>query len=138
MVVSEILGLQDYFQDARFQAKKPNLRGTWQERCGDNFYSRGPDGNWVRHRNRFHLDDQVEKRDTKFARVFIGHQFWYRGRSAKAAPSRFAPLAGGRGARVNHDPGLTEEFRDWVGREFQSGVADTPNDNPDLNGARRK
>jgi hypothetical protein len=51
---------------------------------------------------------------------------------AKPAPSSFAPLAGGRGARVNHNPTLILEFRDWVTREFQTGAADIPNDNPDL------
>jgi Nucleotide modification associated domain 2 len=106
MQVEEVLDLNAYFHDARFEAKKPNLRGGWKERCGDNFYSRAPDGTWIQHRNRFHLGDGIKRQDTKYARVFVGSRFWYRGRSAAPIPQRFAPLAGGRGARVNHDPTL--------------------------------
>jgi len=132
MEISEILDLDEYFQDLRFSAKKPNLRGCWKERCGDNFYSRGSDGTWIQHRNRFHLDDGLKKQDTKYARVFIGHRFWYRGSSAASVPYKYAPLIGGRGARVNHDPSLVSDFCEWVARGFKPGVADVPNDNPDM------
>jgi hypothetical protein len=134
MEISEILGLDDYYRDQRFAAKKPDLRGSWKERCGDNFYSRGSDGEWIQHRNRFHLDEQLKKQDTKYARVFIGQRFWYRGHSASSAPEKFAPLIGGRSARVNHDPELVSDFCAWVAHEFESGVADVPNDNPDIDG----
>jgi hypothetical protein len=132
MEVSEILGLDEYFRDERFAAKKPNLRGSWQQRCGDNFYSRNADGTWIQHRNRFHLSEGLKQQDTRHARVFIGGRFWCRGRSAQAAPANFAPLGGGRGARVNHDPSLVMEFCDWVAASFQRGIADLPNDNPDM------
>lgn len=132
MEVSEILDLDDYFTDERFAAKKPDLRGSWQQRCGDNFYSRNSDGTWIQHRNRFHLDERLKEQDTRHARVFIGERFWYRGRSAEPAPARLAPLAGGRGARVNHDPTLVAEFCNWVSTSFRMGVGDLRNDNPDL------
>lgn len=134
MEISEVLDLDAYHRDARFAQKKPDLRGSWKERCGDNFYSRGSEGQWIQHRNRFHLDDGLKKQDTKFARVFIGKRFWYRGRSAVAAPERYAPLIGGRGARINHDPQLVSEFCSWVAQEFEPGIADVPNDNPDMHG----
>jgi hypothetical protein len=134
MEVSEILDLDAYYRDTRFVEKKPNLRGTWQERCGDNFYSRGTDGEWIQHRNRFHLDEGLKKQDTRFARAFIGKRFWYRGRAASAAPDKYAPLIGGRGARINHEPLLVSEFCAWVANQFEPGVADVPNDNPDMQG----
>jgi len=132
--ISEILGLDDYYRDQRFIAKKPNLRGSWQERCGDNFYSRGADGTWVQHRNRFHLDEGLKKQDTKHARVFTGKRFWYLGRQAAAVPEEYAPLVGGRSARVNHEPALVTNFCAWVSNEFEPGVTDIPNDNPDIPG----
>ena len=132
MEVAEILDLDDYYRDDRFTAKKPDLRGTWQQRCGDNFYSRKSDGTWIQHRNRFHLDERLKEQDTRYARVFVGQRFWYRGRSADAAPAKFAPLAGGRGARVKHDARLVAEFRGWVSTSFPEGIADAPNDNPDM------
>jgi hypothetical protein len=132
MEITEILDLDAYFHDARFQSKKPNLRGTWQERCGDNFYSRNSDGTWIQHRNRFHLSESLKRQDTKHARAFVASRFWYRGKSAVSAPIQFAALAGGRGARVNHDSRLAEHFRSWVCAQFQPGVDNVPNDNPDM------
>lgn len=132
MEISEILDLDEYYGDSRFTAKKPNLRGTWKERCGDNFYSRGADGQWIQHSNRFHLDEGFKKQDTKYARVFVSRRFWYCGRSAAVPPEQYAQLIGGRGARVNHDPKLVSDFLSWVEREFMPGVVDVPNDNPDM------
>lgn len=132
MEVSEILDLNDYYHDPRFRTKKPDLRGDWKARCGDNFYSRQEDGAWVQHRNRFHLDEVIKAKDTKFARAFIGKKFWYLGMSARELPAKLRPLAGGRGTRVNHDPRVVEEFRTWVEGNFSLGVQDNPNDNPDL------
>lgn len=132
MEVDEILGLDQYYQDPRFESKKPNMRGSWKERAGDNFYSLRPDGEWIQHRNRFHLSERLKRQDTKYARVFIGRRFWYLGRSATKPPSRFGKLAGGRGTRVNHHPELVEDFCSWVAESFTTGVHDLPNDNPDL------
>ena len=39
MEVDERVHMNDYFHDERFNAKKPILEGTAQQRCGDNFYS---------------------------------------------------------------------------------------------------
>lgn len=130
--VSEILDLDDYFRDPRFVEKKPDLRGNWQERCGDNFYSRREDGTWKQHRNRFHIGEDIKEQDTRHAKVFMGTQFWYLGRSAEIVPTRLKSLVGGRGARVNHDPALVTDFCKWVKKRFSAGVLDFPNDNPDL------
>ena len=34
MKVNEVLNYDDYYSDQRFQKKKPNLHGSWKERCG--------------------------------------------------------------------------------------------------------
>jgi hypothetical protein len=131
MEIAQILDLDAYFHHPAFQRKKPDLRGSWQERCGDNFYSQGSDGRWIQHRNRFHLDEKIKAKDTKFARAFIASRYWYLGKRAHSIPARFAPLAGGRGARVNHDRELAANFRSWVVGEFKPGITSEPNDNPD-------
>ena len=138
MEVDEILSLDEYFRDPRYSAKKPNLRGSWKERCGDNFYSLDADGRWIQHPNRFHLDEHSKRQDTRFARVYIGRRFWYLGRSAAELPPRLTPLAGGRGTRVNHEPTLVDEFCTWVASEFAVGVHDVPNGNPDINSHRAR
>lgn len=128
MEVAEVLDLHDYFHDPRFAQKRPNLKGGWKERCGDNFYSRDKNGEWMQHPNRFHVGEGIKQQDTKYARVFIASRFWYLGRSAVNAPAESAPLAGGRGARVNHNPAMVQRFCKWVESNFKVGVADTPND----------
>jgi len=131
MQVSEVLDLDAYFRDQRFAEKKPDLRGNWRERCGDNFYSRAPSGEWIRHRNRFHLDDAIQKQDTRFARVFIGTRFSYFGVSAAKPPPQFEVLFGGRGARVNHNALVRDAFLSWVEMHVPHGVHGDPHDNPD-------
>lgn len=132
MQVLEVLNLDNYYNDSRFQSKKPDLRGTWKQRCGDNFYSLGEDKEWIQHRNRFHLDEATKRQDTRFAKVFVARRFWYLGASAASIPEILAPLVGGRSARVNHDLRLVIEFRRWVEATFKLGISGHPNDNPDL------
>jgi len=132
MEVAEILSLDQYYVDERFASKRPDLRGNWMQRCGDNFYSQGPDHQWIQHRNRFHLSQDLKIQDTRHAVVFAGQRFWYLGRSAVPPPARFSSLAGGRGIRVNHDPDVADGFRCWVKETFPEVVSDMPGDNPDL------
>ena len=132
MEVGEVLDLDAYFHDPRFQPKKPDLRGGWQQRCGDNFYSRDSAGQWIQHRNRFHLTSALKAQDTQHPRAFVSERFWYLGRSAVSPPSEFALLIGARGIRINHDPQAADRFRQWVDATFEQGVADVPNDNPDM------
>jgi hypothetical protein len=47
---------------------------------------------------------------------------------AAPLPSEFRALAGGRGARVNHPPGLAEAFRSWVQGSCVEGSYGDPND----------
>jgi len=132
MEVASRIHMQAYFDDPRFTMKKPNLRGTWKERCGDNFYSQNPNGLWQQHRNRFHLGPDYLARDTRRPFVFVAEKFWYFGRNADVLPTEFLPLIGGRGIRTRHTAGLPEKFFEWVEAGFEPGIKGLPNDNPDL------
>ena len=130
--VDERIHLNDYFNDSRFQAKKPDLRGDWRARCGDNFYSQDENGRWKQHRNRFHLGPDYLKKDTRRPYGFIGKRFWYFGNNAPKPPTSLSELIGGRGIRVNHSPHVVGELIDWVGAQCEPGIYGLPNDNPDL------
>jgi hypothetical protein len=132
MEIIEVLRMDKYYIDPRFEKKKPNLRGDWKERCGDNFYEQEPDGTWTQHRNRFHLGPNYLERDTRFPKVFVAKRFWYLGRSCKQAPAKYAKLFGGRGIRCEHDAALVADFRKWVDSSFDIGIHENPNDNPDM------
>jgi hypothetical protein len=132
MKVESRIHMQAYFDDPRFGEKKPDLRGSWKERCGDNFYSQGADGSWRQHRNRFHVGPAYLAKDTRRPFVFVAREYWYFGHSAAPVPAEFSPLIGQRGIRVRHPVGLPERFCEWIEAEFTPGIMGLPNDNPDL------
>lgn len=131
MEVSEVLDMDEYFHDERFLQKRPDLRGNWMERCGDNFYSKNPDGTWRQHRNRFHIGDEYLKKDTRRSKVFISERYWYFGRGALEIPDVFLPLVGARGIRVKHPQTLVVRFREWLCGK-REGIHDLPGNNPDV------
>jgi hypothetical protein len=131
MDVSEQMDMDDYFHDQRFQHKKPDLKGDWKQRCGDNFYSRNPDGTWRQHRNRFHIGADYLAKDTRRSNVFIAERFWYFGRGARDVPDELRGVVAGRGIRVNHPRKVVANFRDWV-ELLPTGIHGLPNDNPDV------
>jgi hypothetical protein len=131
MQVDERIHLNDYFYDPRFEAKKPDLKGSWMQRCGDNFYSQSGAGVWMQHRNRFHIGEGYLKKDTRRPYAFVGKRFCYFGAKGTPPAERFLSLVGGRGVR-RHDNGLAREFLAWVADQ-QVGIHADPNDNPDLN-----
>ena len=48
MHVTEILPFQEYWNDPRFRAKRPDLGGSLEETCGYNLYRRGlTSGRWL-------------------------------------------------------------------------------------------
>jgi hypothetical protein len=132
MKVESRIHMQEYFDDPRFAAKKPDLRGNWRERCGDNFYSQNPDGFWRQHRNRFHLGPRYLAKDTRRPYVFTARKYWYFGSEAVSVPAEFRPLIGQRGIRVRHPKGLPERFFKWMDSEFTPGIIGLPRDNPDI------
>lgn len=133
MEISERLNMNDYFHDNRYQRKKPNLKGSWKERCGDNFYSLNENGEWKQHKNRFHIGPIYLAKDTQNPYIFASEKFWYLGKSAVTPPKEFASMIGGRGIRVNHPKELAQEFTKWVESAFKEGITNEPNDNPDIN-----
>lgn len=131
MELSEVLDMDEYFHDERFLQKRPDLRGNWKQRCGDNFYSRNLDGTWRQHRNRFHIGDAYLRKDTRRSKVFIGERYWYFGRGALELPDEFLPLIGARGIRVKHPNALVVRFREWLGG-MKEGIHALPANNPDV------
>jgi hypothetical protein len=132
MEVDSRIHMQAYFNDPRFEMKKPNLRGSWQERCGDNFYSQRPDGSWQQHRNCFHIGPEYLKKDTRRPFVFVSRRYWYFGCNAVDVPEEFKPLIGQRGIRTRHPMALADRFTEWLASEFRPGIHGLPNDNPEI------
>jgi hypothetical protein len=120
--------MDNYFKDRRFREKKPRVSGSWMQRCGDNFYSLDRLGHWKQYKTLFHTGLAYMEKDTKNPWVFAARRFWYLGREAAPLPEHLRPLAGGRGARVNHPAGLVDQFKIWVQQNFLEGVLAPPRD----------
>lgn len=95
MVVEERLRMDDYFNDPRFQNKKPISNGTAIERAGDNFYSADQTGVWHQHDNPFHDGEYHLRQDTRYPWVYVASKFWYLGEKACDLPPEFHALVGG-------------------------------------------
>lgn len=127
MEVSEILDMNDYFYDPRFQCKKPIRTKDWRVRAGDNFYSRNADGTWQQHWNPFHKSEKHFAKDTRYHRVYAGERFWYFGSDARQVEARFQPLIVKRGIKKNHPQELVRQFMAWIERRYEPGVHGEPN-----------
>ena len=128
MEVSERLHMNDYFHDLRFARKRPVVSGTARQSCGDDIYSFSSLGIWQQHETIYHGNQRAKLQDTKHPFIFVGKRFWYLGRESSELPQRFRLLAGGRGARVNHDPKIASEFKAWVEDNFSLGIHALPRD----------
>ena len=117
--VEQRMPLDQYFCDPRFEYKKPS-RQTPEKRCGDNFYERLDDGTWKQHWNFFHATKANFDQDTRRPVGFVGRRFWYFGDNHVAVPE-FGLKVGGKGTRVSHWPGATEQFIDWLERNYTPG-----------------
>jgi hypothetical protein len=126
MEVDERIHMNDYFNDARFQIKKPQMNGNWKQKCGDNIYSQKQDGRWIALPSLYH-EGMIEQ-DTRHPFVFVAKKYWYLGKSRVDVPSEFFPMIGGRGVRINHPHGLPERFKLWVQSMFAEGLTAEPLD----------
>lgn len=101
MRVEEILGFQDYWDDPRFQAKRPVRRGSLRQRHGDNIYHRGIDDAWIQENSRHSRYDGSPnpdhiRKDTSADAVLVSSEFWYFGGSGPRIPKRFRAWEGPR------------------------------------------
>jgi len=111
MMVDECLPREKYYEDVRFQTKKP----TKQAPCGDNIYYK--DGIvWKQHPNAiFHKRKKDIFRDLKVNKVCIGHTFYYFGGSGPELDSRFwCGIKKGPFHKVIEDEALIQELVEWV------------------------
>lgn len=133
MKISEILDYNAYYRDPRFKRKKPNLQGTWRQRCGDNIYSRNKSGEWEQSRHAlYHTSEAAKNQDTRTAIVFIGKDFTYFGGRAyeHKLPRNLHPMINlkNRGIKYTIDNlSLFTEFMSWI-KSKPRGIQGNPRD----------
>lgn len=94
MIVDEVLAYDSYWNDERFQVKKPVMNASIMMAYGDNIYHRPrPEADYVQsHSHHSHRDGTTNEKnvhhDTKRTdRVLIGRRFSYFGKGGPALPS---------------------------------------------------
>lgn len=95
MYVSEKLTFDQYWDDPRFFAKRPYLRGSIKQTRGDNIYHRHErSGAWIQENSRHSDKDGTPNpvhlaRDTRYPFALIAAEFYYWGGTGPAIPASF-------------------------------------------------
>jgi len=116
MRVNETLTFDRFFNDDRFQKKKPSV-----DPHGDNIYYK-KDGEFVQLQNNHHSEKDIEH-DTKADRVLVGSLFWYFGEEAPDIPPKFYPLIKtGPSHKKVTDTRLIRGLVEWIHSKCRPGV----------------
>lgn len=132
MKVSEVISLQEYWEDPRFEYKKPVMSGTLSTMFGDNFYHLDDKGNWVQedcaHRNtNGKFNDKHKKDDIGGVNALISEQFYYFGDNAPQIPNNLVGVCHStQGQKIVIPPELAILFLDWLQSSFETGLQGRP------------
>ena len=133
MQVSEKLTFDQYWDDPRFQYKKPMLNGSLVEIYGDNIYHTDKDDKWIQEdsahstvngeKNHSHTD-----RDTCGKYVLIATNFYYFGDGAVLIPEQYRDVCSkGRSMKSIGIPIETgKQFIDWLQTNHKTGIHGDP------------
>lgn len=133
MKVSEKLSFEDYWNDKRFERKKPLLNGSLKQIHGDNIYHKEND-QWCQLDSHHSFYDGVMneanlKQDLSGKFVLISNQFIYLGTKNFRVPSKYIELCPNSKQRdyitiANEE--LANEFIAFVQEKYLSGVNGEP------------
>ena len=116
MRVTEILTFQEYWDDVRFRAKRPDLDGSLEKACGDNLYRRDPvSGEW-RQIQAYHCEFTTLQEDISVDRVLVSGDFVYWGGNGPPLPEfgGYKLCREGRGYLVNFPEEVVAMFVEWI------------------------
>ena len=132
MKVEEIISFDEYWNDPRFQYKKPYLKGTLVQMYGDNFYHT-VDERMVQEPSA-HSNPDLEQRiklynkDVKGKRVLLSKTFYYFGDNCPLIPTVLQTIcSSGRAYKYKK---ITEEqinsFVSWLESNYTVGIHGDP------------
>lgn len=137
MKVAEAMTFDQYWEDPRFQYKKPNLSASKKLAFGDNIYHR-VDGTWLQENSHHSFPDGTPndrniRNDTKADRMLIGTEFAYWGGSGPQIPPILRNYQGhdiciGRGYKKHYSAGMEVEFVAWLSSLETHGFLGRPLD----------
>lgn len=132
MQVTEKLTFEEYWQDRRFQYKKPVMNGTLVTMYGDNFYHKDKNEKWIQEDSAHcNIDgtcnnEHIEK-DTSGNNVLISEYFFYFGNKAPTIPNDLLGICYDRqGEKIVKPPQLASDFVKWITTNFKTGIHGDP------------
>ncbi|MBN9286091.1 MULTISPECIES: hypothetical protein [unclassified Flavobacterium] len=136
MKVTEKITFQEYWEDPRFNNKKPVINGSLKQLHGDNIYFKDKNNDWHQldsHHSGYEgeLNEKNKKQDLSGKYVLISTEFSYFGNKAWRVPSKYSELCPSNNIRdrdfktiINED--LAIELINGIFKDFGSGLNGTP------------
>lgn len=118
MRVNDVVEFEDYWHEARFRIKRPDMRVGGEKAAGDNIYHRGPTGEWQQEWSLHSLrngeqDWKLTRTDTGGEMVLIGEDFIYWGGDGPPLPDNLQGLIVGRGYKSTANHEYIPDFIQW-------------------------
>ncbi|MGJ8665988.1 MAG: hypothetical protein ACSHW7_06470 [Patiriisocius sp.] len=130
MEVSERITFQEYWDDERFQYKKPLLNGSLVQMYGDNFYHKTLKGDWIQEASAHSIVDNEQhlKNDTSGKFVLISENFFYFGNNSPKIPNELLEVCNeGRNMKSESiSDEITKEFLKWLKKNKKPGLNGDP------------
>lgn len=134
MKVEEIITFANYWNDSRFQDKKPVMNGSKRQKYGDNIYYFDETENKFIQVNSHHslvngdTNEINYKRDLSGKNVLISKYFWYFGENAPSIPNELVNriVKDGIGYKKVEDDNLINIFVAWLSNNFETGYNGMP------------
>ncbi|QPB42753.1 Nmad2 family putative nucleotide modification protein [Rodentibacter haemolyticus] len=134
--ISEIINIDKYFKDPRFEIKKPNNKNLLSI-SGDNIYYKERDI-WRRIPSKFHDDSHIAH-DLKSDNVLICKNFWYFGNKAPEIPKEFKEIIKKGPNHKNIKAVSTiSEFMNWLISAYEQGIIGSPSSLDNSNSSKSK
>lgn len=140
MRVSEISIFDAYWNDQRFECKRPNLHGSKKQVFGDNIYHRDPEtGDWIQEDSQHSNFDgtphpgHIDRDTGTTENILISDDFVYWGINAIDIPEQFCDgtLGGNivkhsQGYKCHFPPPFIDKFDAWFRTLEERGVRGKP------------
>lgn len=132
MKVSEKILIEDYWNDERFQYKKPIINGSLSSMYGDNIYFKNEDGTWGQINSAHSKHDGILNEghletDTSGKFSIISEEFYYFGDNCPEIPENLKSVCKkGIGEKTITDETTIDLFINWLTKEYTPGIYGDP------------
>ena len=130
MKVEGKITFEEYWDDSRFQYKKPILNGSLVQMYGDNFYHKDENGKWLQEASAHSIIDKKKHLDNDVGGKFalFSQDFYYFGDNSPLIPEEFWNVCSeGRNMKSKSiDQTIANSFIKWLRKNFDQGISGNP------------